>query len=182
MGGIWWSLWRHPPKNQHALAGKSPCSIGNTSTHSWWIFQPSHVSFREGIFAKFWVLEKGISVQTMAIWGTNSLNFSRGAWTPRVAPVLNAEKIFVPNRAGLGSCYSDPWSFIIHISHIWKTRWPPSNKWGKIRFLATKKKHGIFLADFGTTLEGTNLPEKFQEFGSITSSWWLNQPLWKILQ
>ena len=30
------------------LAGISPCSIGNTSTHSGWIFQPVMLVFREG--------------------------------------------------------------------------------------------------------------------------------------
>ena len=112
-----------PSQKPTWLAGKSPCSIGNTSTHSWWIFQPSHVSFREGIFAKFWVLEKGISFQTMGNLGYQFVKFRRdSAWTPRVAPVLNAEKISVPSLSQTGrvwgSCYSDPWSFIIHISHI----------------------------------------------------------------
>ena len=39
------------------LAGKSP-KKGNTSTHSWWIFQPAHVTFRGGvsksILTSFW--------------------------------------------------------------------------------------------------------------------------------
>ena len=107
----------------------------------WWIFQPSHVSFREGIFAKFWVLEKGVYLlSTHGNLGYQFVKFRRdSAWTPRVAPGAECREITVPNRAGLGSCYSDPWSFIIHISHIWKTRWPPCNRGGKIRFLATKK-------------------------------------------
>ena len=35
----------HPLKTKAWLAGKSPCSIGNTSTHSWCIFQPVMLVF-----------------------------------------------------------------------------------------------------------------------------------------
>ena len=40
-----WVLWCYTPWKHTWLAGKSPLSIGNTSTHSWWIFQPLTLVF-----------------------------------------------------------------------------------------------------------------------------------------
>ena len=39
-------LWYLPFGNLTQLAGKSPCSMGNTPTHSWWIFQPAMLVYQ----------------------------------------------------------------------------------------------------------------------------------------